>query len=80
MRTVEVAINDVAVDGYPDEDTRAVFYFDACWVSGWPLSRSTETDDDGFLLWEANEDVGRSGKFYGVRYWMPSISPVRLTP
>ena len=66
----EVKIRDVAFEGYPERGESAVFLFDGCWVSGWPISSTFETDDDGFIPWEANESVGLSGrKFYGVRLW-----------
>jgi len=68
-------IRDVRTDGYPSEDDDAVFYFDGCWVSGWPLSQSLETDWDGLLLWEADSDVGRPGTFLGVRYWTVLPNP-----
>ena len=68
-------IRDVRTDCYPSEDDAAVFYFDGCWVSGWPLGRSLETDDDGFLLWEADSDVGRTGTFCGVRFWTVLPNP-----
>jgi len=75
MNSTTVVIRDVETEGYPSDDDSAVFYFDGCWVSGWPLSHWIETDDAGNLLWAANEDVGRTAQFHGVRYWTTLPAP-----
>lgn len=67
-----IKIHDVAVDGYPEAG--AVFFFDGCWVSGWPLH---ELDEDGYRLWEPNSDVGRVAACAGVRYWVTLPATIR---
>lgn len=65
----------IAEHGLPDMDKlvgRVAFIFDGCIVSGWPL----RPDDGGKVLWEADEDVGRHGVFYGVEKYVVFDVPV----
>ena len=65
---MEIKVRKIADHGLPDMDNltgRVAFIFDGCIVSGWPL------DPDGDEIpWEANDDVGRHGKFYGITHWV----------
>ncbi|MFT8640101.1 hypothetical protein [Bifidobacterium sp.] len=82
MKRFAIDINDVRKDGYPPVDSGGIplrinelhFLFDHRWVSGWPSHKSAfggfdETDDEGFSLWEQDDDYGISKKYSGVRYW-----------
>jgi hypothetical protein len=71
---MEIKVREIATDGLPDMDNltgRVAFIFDGCIVSGWPLS--PEGDE---VPWEADSDVGRSEKFYGVTHWVEFPVPV----
>lgn len=62
-------------DGLPNMDKlvgRVAFIFDGSIVSGWPL----RPDNDGNVLWEADEDVGRHGVFNGVEKYVVFDVPV----
>lgn len=74
-RSIAVKVHEIAVDGLPDMDNltgRVAFIFDGCIVSGWPL----DEEDGGEVPWEADSDVGRHGKFFGVTHWVEFSSPV----
>lgn len=63
-------------DGLPDMDKlvgRVAFIFDGCIVSGWPLYPDHSFDKSE---WEANDDVGRHGKFIGVEKYVVFDKPV----
>ena len=65
----------IAEHGLPDMDKlvgRVAFIFDGCIVSGWPL----RPDEDGNVLWEADDDVGRHGVFNGVEKYVVFDVPV----
>lgn len=65
-------VRDVAIDGLPPEDEAAVFLFDGCWVTGWPLTNLWALPDDlTEIEWEADSTVSHRGTFTGVRYWLP---------
>lgn len=69
-----MVVREIAKDGLPDMDKltgRVAFIFDGCIVSGWPLD--PEGDE---TPWEADSDVGRHGKFYGVTHWVEFARPV----
>ncbi len=64
---MQIELKDVTVDGYPPEDeTRVVFLFDGCAVSGWVLEEAEYWRD---TLWEGDSDVSHGTPFAGVRYW-----------
>lgn len=72
---MNVILHKISEDGLPDMETlcgRVAFIFDGCVVSGWPLI----CNEDGEQMWEADSDVGRTGKFAGVEYWLEFAEPV----
>ena len=80
-RTATIDINDVTVDGFPDEGAVA-FVWDGDIFTGWPLidrdnsypdNRAFATPEQAKAAplnveWEASEDRV-SGTFSGVRHW-----------
>lgn len=70
---IQVTIHEIAEDGLPDMEAlvgRVAFIFDGCIVSGWPLEPDEDDDPEEGTLWEADSDVGRHVKFYGVTHWV----------
>lgn len=77
MNTITAKLHEIATDGLPDMDSltgRVAFLFDGCIVSGWPLDER----EDGVTLWEADSDVGRLTKFYGVTHWIEFPLPLHV--
>jgi len=71
---MKVIVREIAIDGLPKMDGltgQVAFIFDGCIVSGWPLDA-----ENGETPWEADSDVGRQGKFYGVTHWVEFPGPV----
>lgn len=71
---MEIIVREIAKDGLPDMDSltgRVAFIFDGCVVCGWPIDSAGEETP-----WEADSDVGRHGKFYGVTHWIEFPVPV----
>lgn len=65
------------------DEGHVFFFFDGCVVSGWPListdirqlqqarflSPEYAKENPTEVMWEANDDVGHTRAFMGVRYW-----------
>lgn len=69
-------IRSIKKHGLPDMAKltgRVAFIWDGCIVSGWPLYPENSFDKGE---WEANDDVGRHGKFKGVTTYVVFDKPV----
>jgi hypothetical protein len=78
MITLTCKVYDVKKDGLYDKNDeslngRVAFIFDGCIVSGWYLDEEDENDG---LLWEANDDVGRSNTFGGIEKYIIFDVPI----
>lgn len=66
----------IEIDGLPDMSKltgRVAFIFDGCIVSGWPLYPKFSDNKEA---WEADDDVGKSGQFHGVKKYVIFDKPV----
>lgn len=73
---ISVKLFSVEKDGLPDMKDlvgQVAFLMDGNIVSGWPLD---EKDENGNPYWEADSDVGRKGKFAGVKQYMVFDRPI----
>jgi hypothetical protein len=69
MKTLEIKVHEIAIDGLPDMDKmlcRVAFLWDGNIVNGWPIRRGTGIlADDEFMgwpyLWEADSDKTSNG-------------------
>lgn len=81
MKQVTIKIHEIAKDGpppatpgwgFPDELVgRVAFLWDGNIVTGWPRYDQGESD-----VWEADEDAGRRGLFFGVKHWVEFPVPI----
>ena len=72
MKEITCKVYDIKEDGLYDKNDeslngRVAFIFDGCISSGWYLDEEDENDG---LLWEANDDVGRSNTFGGIEKYI----------
>ena len=80
MTEYTIKVHEIAVDGLPDKEDRALlgriaFIADGCVVSGWPISPGEYASVDKEIgdlpyVWEANSDVGH-GRLHGsITHWI----------
>jgi hypothetical protein len=84
MKTLEIKVHEIAVDGLPNDDSgaltgRVAFIMDGCIVSGFWIPRGESPSVDEKLdkygsdlpgAWEANDDVGDGRLYVGVTHWV----------
>lgn len=76
MQTIKVTVFETEKDGLPDMSVltgRVAFLFDGSTVSGWPLYPEHSKNRDE---WEADGDVGRHGRFCGVKKYIVFDKPI----
>lgn len=69
MKTIEVKIHEIAVDGLPDMDklvNQVAFLWDGNVIYGWPLL----TQDPQGSVWEGDSDFALPKMFGGVTHWV----------
>lgn len=71
MRSINVELHEIAIDGLPEYHNpadigRIAFLHDGSIYSGWPLA----PDDNGDIYWELSSGFGGSQRFYGVTHWL----------
>lgn len=78
-------VKSIKEHGLPDMDKlvgRVAFIFDGCIVSGWPLHNihlkmpGNNYPEYGMDIWEANDDVGKSGVFTGIEKYVIFDKPI----
>lgn len=84
MKTLEIKVHEIAVDGLPNHEDRTLvgrvaFILDGCVVSGFYIPRGESEEVDEVLdkydpplsgVWEGNDTVGHSRLIAGVTHWV----------
>lgn len=78
MKSLEVKVHDIAVDGLPDMKAlvgRVAYIWDGAIVSGWPIPEEFGGIHESEQMWEPSEDHF-GGPVIGVTHWIEFPQPV----